>query len=160
MSRGRVDVLESFNTTLEALAALGAGTLILESWDEGLLIRTGLAGADALIEVKRLGEKHGCPVRFSFFNPVDEVRWDGDLGRRLTVLGEGAPPAGEALYEVEAIAVRLNTNIGRFPGLAALQGRGTGSAQVFRQGSRTLYLKLKDLDPMGGKTSPGGGDHA
>ncbi len=156
--------IAGFADTVKTLAGLGQGSLLMEDWDRGLQFRPGLDGPEAAALVSEAHDRYGAPVRFTFFNADEEVRWEGEFGRRLTVMPDALTPAGpagddgpgearrsgvaEAQYQVREVpAIRLNTDTGRFPGMRNLAPRNAAAVQVFeREGeSRPLYLKFSEL---------------
>lgn len=156
--------IAGFADTVKTLAGLGQGSLLIEDWDRGLQFKPGLTGPEAAAFVSEAHDQYGAPVRFTFFSASEEVRWEGELGRRLTVIPDAltlAGPAGgdgcgeaqgggvaEAQYQVREVpAIRLNTDKGRFPGMRNLAPRNAAAVQVFeREGeSRPLYLKFIEL---------------
>jgi hypothetical protein len=142
--------IAGFADTVKTLAGLGQGSLLIEDWDRGLQFKPGLAGPEAAAFVSETHDRYGVPVRFTFFSASEEVRWEGELGRRLTVMPDALTSAGvaEAPYQVREVpAILLNTDTGRFPGMRVLAPLRVAAVQVFeREGeSRPLYLKFSEL---------------
>ena len=136
--RGVVDLLEDLEAVLSALNDLDTGTLLLEDWDAGLDYRAPVDAATVQALLANARERYGCPVRFFFFDDTREVRWEGELGWRLTVGADGP-------YEVREQVVHLNTDTRRFPGMKPLRGLHRAEVQVFLLGNRPLHLKFKRL---------------
>lgn len=159
--------IAGFADTVKTLAGLGQGSLLIEDWDRGLQFRPGLDGPEAADLVSEAHDRYGAPVRFTFFNASEEVRWEGELGRRLTVMPDALAPAGpaggdgrdeapgggaaeapgQAQYQVSDRVIRLNTDKRRFPGMRNLDPRNAAAVQVFeREGeARPLYLKFSEV---------------
>jgi hypothetical protein len=162
-----VTAIAGFADTVKTLAGLSQGSLLMEDWDRGLQFRPGLDGPEAAALVSEAHNRYGAPVRFTFFNAAEEVRWEGELGLRLTVMADALPPAGpaggdgraevpgggvaeahcQAQYQVSDRVIRLNTDKGRFPGMRNLAPQNAAAVQVFeREGeARPLYLKFSEL---------------
>jgi hypothetical protein len=174
-----VTAIAGFADTVKTLAGLSRGSLLIEDWDRGIQFRPGLGGHEAAALVSEAHDRYGAPVRFTFFNADEEVRWEGELGRRLTVMADALTPAGpadgdgraetpgggaaeahrQAQYQVSERVIRLNTDTGRFPGMRSIAPRNAAAVQVFeREGeSRPLYLKFGELrvEKVGGDSGNG-----
>lgn len=127
--------VSSWDKALGALDGKQGITLLLEDWDEGLILMEGLSREEAVKRLRQAQGKYGTRVAWRAFNRQVDVWWNGEGG----IVCEGK--------RGNEVTLLLETDHRRFPGASTFQDASYIRAAVepVREEGRTVYLRLVDF---------------
>jgi hypothetical protein len=127
------------DTAIKILESQKDLALILEDWDDGLLVQQGLEGQQIVQMLDAAKEKYGQKFGFRAFNQTLDVWWNGDLG----VVCEG-----EAKGNITTIPLESDSK--RYPGAKALGNYAKVEVEEITRNERVIFLRFRQLLKGGG----------